>query len=143
MSSEFFVQRTVGGLKPIDDNGINILRKIKVGEVIQCEINKPRNLAHHRKFWALLNTVWKAAGDWSSPYGVLVELKVNLGLITEARIHSTGEIVHVPKSISFAQMDQTEFDSFYERALMKLCEMAGGIEPDELRQAVLEELARA
>lgn len=143
MSGEFFAQRTVGGLKPIDDYGIDVLRKIKVGEVIQCEIHKPRNLAHHRKFWALLNVVWKAAGDWSSPYALLIELKVNLGMIQGAEVRSTGQVVHVLKSISFAAMDQTEFDEFYERALMELCSMAGGIEPEELRNEVLAELARA
>jgi len=143
MSGEFFVERTVQGLKAIDDHGRSILQKVKVGEVIQCELNKPRNLAHHRKFWALLNTVWQAAGEWSSPYGLLIELKVRLGLVQEVLLRDTGELVRVPKSISFAQMDQTEFDQFYERAMMELCAMAGGIEPAELRQAVLEELARA
>lgn len=143
MSGEFFAVRTVGGLKPVDDNGVEILRKIKVGEVIQCEVNKPRNLAHHRKFWALLNVVWKAAGDWSSPYGLLIELKVRLGHVQEVLLRDTGQVVHVPKSISFAHMDQTEFDSFYECALMQLCEMAGGIEPEELRNEVLLELAQA
>lgn len=137
------MERTVHGLKAIDDHGVSVLRKLKVGEVIQCELNKPRNLAHHRKFWALLNVVWQASGDWSSPYGVLIELKVRLGHVQEVLIRDTGEVVHVPKSISFASMDQTEFDSFYERALNELCKMAGGIEPAELRDAVLEELAVA
>lgn len=143
MSSEIFMERTVAGLKAVDDQGTDILRKIKVGEVVQCELNKPRNLAHHRKFWALLNTVWRSSGDWSSPYGVLIELKVRLGHVQEVLIRDTGQIVHVPKSISFAQMDQTAFDTFYERALMELCAMAGGIEPDALRNEVLSELARA
>ena len=143
MSSEIFMQRTVGGLKPVDDHGIDVLRKIKVGEVIQCELNKPRNLAHHRKFWALLNVFWSATGDWSSPYGILVELKVRLGHVQEVLIRDTGEVVKVPKSISFAQMDQTEFDTFYERALAELCKMGGGIEPEDLRNEVLMELSRA
>jgi hypothetical protein len=143
MSGEFFVERTVQGLKAIDEHGIGILRKIKVGEVIQCELNKPRNLAHHRKFWALLNVVWQAAGEWSSPYGLLIELKVRLGLVQEVIIRSTGELVRVPKSISFAQMDQVEFDIFYEQALNALCEMAGGIEPAALRDEVIAELSRA
>ena len=142
MSNEIFMERTVAGLKPVDDQGIDTLRKIKVGEVIQCELNKPRNLAHHRKFWALLNVFWKAAGDWSSPYGVLIELKVRLGHVQSVLIRETGEIVKVPKSISFASMDQTAFDEFYERALNELCVMGGGIESDALRQEVLMELSR-
>lgn len=143
MSNEIFMERTVHGLKAVDDNGVSVLRKIAVGEVIQCELNKPRNLAHHRKFWALLNVVWQSSGDWSSPYGLLIELKVRLGHVQQVLIRETGEIVHVPKSISFAQMDQTEFDSFYERALHELCKMAGGIEPKALRDEVVAELSRA
>lgn len=137
------MQRTVGGLRPCDDHGFEVLRKIKVGEVIQCELTKPRNLAHHRKFWALLNVFWQAAGDWSSPYAVLIELKVRLGYVQKVVIRETGEVVSVPKSISFAQMDQFEFDSFYEKAIVELCKMGGGIEADDLRQEVLNELARA
>jgi len=143
VSGEIFMKRVVGGLKPVDDYGIELLRKVKVGEVVQCEVNRPRNLAHHRKFWALLTVVWEASGDWSSPYGLLIELKVRLGHVQEILLRDTGELVRVPKSISFAQMDQTEFDTFYERALMELCAMAGGIEPEELRQEVLNKLAVA
>jgi hypothetical protein len=141
--SEVFLQRTVGGLKPCDERGVEALRKLKVGEVVQCELTKPRNLAHHRKFWALLNVFWQAAGDWSSPYAVLIELKVRLGHVQKVVIRETGEVVSVPKSISFAQMDQFEFDSFYEKAIGELCKMGGGIEADDLRQEVLNELARA
>jgi hypothetical protein len=141
--SELFLQRTVGGLKPCDDAGIDALRKIKVGEVVQCEITRPRNLAHHRKFWALLNVFWQATGDWSSPYGVLIELKVRLGHVQDVLIKETGELVRVPKSISFAKMDQVEFDEFYEAAIRELCKMGGGIEEDALRNEVLSELARA
>lgn len=143
MSTEIFMERTLAGLRPVDDQGTDVLRKIKVGEVIQCELNKPRNLAHHRKFWALLNVFWGATGDWSSPYGVLIELKIRLGHVQEVLIRETGEIVKVPKSISFAQMDQTQFDEFYERAINELCTMGGGIEPAALRSEVLSELARA
>jgi hypothetical protein len=141
--SEIYLQRTVGGLRPCDDMGVEALRKIKVGEVVQCEITRPRNLAHHRKFWALLNTFWAATGDWSSPYGVLIELKVRLGHVQEVLIRETGEMVKVPKSISFASMDQGEFDVFYERCIQALCAMGGGIEEEALRQEVLNELARA
>ena len=90
----------------------------------------------------MLNVFWKAAGDWSSPYGVLIELKVRLGHVQSVLIRETGEIVKVPKSISFASMDQTAFDEFYERALNELCVMGGGIESDALRQEVLMELSR-
>lgn len=143
MSSAIFMERTVAGLKAVDDQGVDVLRRIKVGEVVQCEVNRPRNLAHHRKFWALVNVFWAAAGDWSSPYAVLIELKVRLGHVQKVVIRETGEIVSVPKSISFAQMNQDQFTAFYDRALFELCKMGGGIEPEALREEVLRELSTA
>lgn len=141
--SELYLMRTVGGLKACDDAGVDALRKIKTGEIVQCEITRPRNVAHHRKFWALLNVFWQATGDWSSTYGVLIELKVRLGHVQEVLLRDTGELVRVPKSISFARMDQSEFDVFYERCIAELCKMGGGIEEEALRQEVLTELSRA
>jgi len=141
--AELYLKRTVGGLKPCDDAGVEALRKIKLDEIVQCEITRPRNLAHHRKFWALLNVFWQATGDWSSTYGVLIELKVRLGHVQEAVIRETGELVRVPKSISFAAMSQDEFDAFYDRCIAELCKMGGGIEEEALRQEVLNELSRA
>lgn len=138
--STLYMTRTVTGLKAADQKAQNVLRKIPVGEMVQCKITNPRNLAHHKKFMKLIDIFWEAAGDWSSPYAVLVELKCRLGHIQKLTIRETGEIMTVPRSISFASMDQTQFEEFYEKALNELCIMAGGIEPDELRQAVLEQL---
>jgi hypothetical protein len=143
VSEGVYMVRTVAGLEVHDDASKDALRKIKVGEVVKCDITKPRNLAHHKKFWALLNCVWECAGDWSSPQMILVELKVRLGHVHRVVIKETGEIVSVPKSISFASMDQNAFEDFYEKSLRELCKMAGGIEEDALRQEVLNQLATA
>lgn len=139
--SSVYMQRTVTGLKAADERALHVMRRVPVGEMVLCKITNPRNLAHHKKFMKLISIFWEAAGDWSSPYAVLIELKVRLGHVQEVKIRETGEVVSVPRSISFASMDQTQFEEFYEKALNELCVMAGGIEPAELRQAVLEQLA--
>lgn len=126
-----------------DDHSVSVLRRIKVGDIVQCEVTQPRNLAFHKKFFALLNVVWEATGEWQSVYALLIELKVNVGHVHRALIRETGEVVSVPKSISFAQFDETSFAEFYEKCLEKLCEMAGGINAEALRQEVLDKLATA
>lgn len=141
--SSVFMERTVTGLKAGDERAVHVLRRVPVGELVLCKITNPRNLAHHKKFMKLLDVFWEAAGDWSSPYAVLVELKCRLGHIQKLTIRETGEIMTVPRSISFAAMDQTAFETFYEKAINELCVMAGGIEPSELREAVLMELSHA
>lgn len=137
------MKRGLRGLEPADDAGLDLLRHLKQGELVRAEITKPRNVRFHRKFFALLNLVWSATGEWSSVEDLLIELKVRLGLTKEIVIRQTGEVVKVPGSISFAKMDETQFSEFYEKALRELCVMAGGIDSDILRQEVLSQLAAA
>lgn len=141
--ADLYLTRTVAGLAAADDAGKDILRKIKVGRVIKCEITQPRHIAHHRKFFALLNTVWAAAGDWQTVDDLLIELKLKLGLTTDVVIRESGEVVKVLGSISFAAMDQTTFDQFYEQAIQALCFMVGNMDPGVLRDEVLKNLAAA
>lgn len=142
VAEAIFMQRSVSGLIAVDQQGIDVLKKIPVGEEVRCEITKPRNLQHHKKFWALLDIVCEATGRWPTSEAVLLELKDALGYVQQ-RTLSNGKKLDVPRSISFTSMDQIAFEDFYERSLKTLCEMAGGIPEDGLRQAVLEELARA
>lgn len=141
--SDLYLTRTLTGFSAVDDAGKEVLRKIKLGKMVRCEITQPRNIQHHRKFFALLNTVWQAAGDWVTVEDLLVELKIKLGVTKDVVIRDSGEIVKIIGSISFAAMDQLEFEKFYERAIQALCLMAGGIDSDMLRQLVLQQLAAA
>lgn len=141
--SDLYLTRTIHGFGAVDDAGKEILRKIKLGKMVRCEITQPRNIQHHRKFFALLNTVWAAAGDWPTVDDLLVELKIKLGITKDVVIRESGEVVKIVGSISFAAMDQIEFEKFYESAIQALCLMTGGIESDILRQLVLQQLAVA
>lgn len=141
--ADLYLTRTLAGLSAADDASKEILRKIKIGKVVKCEVSQPRNIQHHRKFFALLNTVWQAAGDWATVDDLLIELKIKLGVTREVVIRESGEVIKIVGSISFAAMDQTEFDKFYERAIQALCLMAGGIDSNMLREMVLQQLAAA
>lgn len=141
--ADLYLTRTVAGLAAYDHADFESLRKIKLGTTVKCRITTPRNIKHHRKFFALLNTVWSVAGDWPSVDDLLIELKIKLGITRDVVIRESGEVVKVLGSISFAAMDQLAFDLFYENALKALCEMAGGISEPSLRQEVLQQLAAA
>lgn len=143
MMAVLFLTRTLSGFAAGDDAAKEVMRRIKVGSLVKCEIVSPRNLALHRKFFALLTVVWQAAGDWPTVEDLLIELKIKLGITEEVVIRESGEVVKVLGSISFGRMKQAEFDAFYERALQALCVIAGGIDSDMLRQEVLQQLAAA
>ena len=139
--AELWMKRSPSGLVAADDDGATFLRRVAQNTVVRVEIWKPRNIKHHRKFFALLSVVLDATGLWSSVDELLIELKFRVGLVQQVALRSTGEVVTIPGSIAFHSMDDTEFDAFFERCLGVLCEMAGGIESSALRDAVLEELA--
>ena len=135
------MKRGLRGLEPADDDGAAYMRRIQQGMMVRVQVWKPRNIKHHRKFFALLNLVNDATGLWGSIEELLIELKFRAGLIEQVALRSTGEIVTIPASIAFHAMDESQFDEFYEKCLAVLCEMAGGIESDKLRNAVLDEIA--
>jgi hypothetical protein len=140
---DLYLIRTLTGFAAVDDAGKDLLRKIKMGKVVKCDVSQPRNIKHHRKFFALLHTVWSAAGDWPTVDDLLVELKIKLGITHDVIIRESGEVVKIVGSISFAAMDQAAFDAFYESAIKALCFMVGGMDPSMLRDEVMRTLAAA
>ena len=134
--------RTPGGLKAADDAAIEALRRVAQGEVVRVELRKVRNPQFHRKFFALLQLVRDSTDAWPTTESLLAGLKLEMGHADQYQARD-GQTIMVPRSISFGSMDEIEFAEFYERALVKLAEMAGGIESDALRDAVLDEIGRA
>ena len=134
--------RTPGGLKAADDAAIEALRRVAQGEVVRVELRKVRNPQFHRKFFALLQLVRDSTDAWPTTESLLAALKLEMGHADQYQARD-GQVLMVPRSISFGSMDEIEFAEFYERALVTLAEMAGGIESDALRDAVLDEIGRA
>jgi hypothetical protein len=127
-------------LGAVDADAAAVIARLGDGEIVSCEVRRPRNLAMHRKFFALVRVVVDATGLWPNEECCLRDLKERVGLYSVELSPVSGEERLVYGSISFAQMDQDAFAKFYETCLRELCDMAGGIEHDALRTAVLEEL---
>lgn len=52
---KMLLKKSLSGLVSASSEGDKYLKKIKLNEVVSCEIKKPRNVDHHRKFFALMN----------------------------------------------------------------------------------------
>lgn len=85
------------------------LRALKPGDMIPCRITKPRNGDHHRKFMALVSFVAGHHPLYRDVESLLVELKMRTGHYDHYVRRSTGEIVYIPKSIAFDEMDEGDF----------------------------------
>lgn len=140
---EIWLHRTIHGFAAHDDAAREYLRKVKLGDVVKCEIIRPRSVRYHRRFFGMLNTVWQACGDWQTVDELLVELKFRAGLVNKQRVidKATGEVlaeIIKPRSISFAAMSDDEFREFVDRCIKIICtEMVIGLDDHVLREEVL------
>jgi hypothetical protein len=131
----------LGSLRPADPNAEAFLAHTRVGQYVLVEAHRPRNPDHHRKFFAMLNIVLQNQEHYQSIDDLLDVCKLRTGHVKTIAT-KIGE-VQIPKSISFASMDQTEFEAFYTRAVDWVCtEVVPGLERRDLDEEVANQLRK-
>ena len=103
-------------LLPADEPSQDRFEKLRVHSQYKCDLRKARNPDHHRKGFAIIKLIFESQEGYLTMEDMLTELKLLTGWYTE-HVRSNGELVYIPKSISFADMDQLEFETFYDRVL--------------------------
>lgn len=128
-------RRDLSGLKPLDQAARDLMAKYKLGDMVTADVVKPRCLGHHRLYWSLCQMVAENMdGDYSAEV-VSDVIKLRAGHVTVVRTQK-GE-VFLPKSISFAAMDQIAFNQFFDRAIkVVVADILPGVSSDALRAEV-------
>ena len=110
------------GLIPMYDSDLDEKHRLRIGDNVLCTIKRPRNYEFHKKYFALLRlTVANLPHLIHQQMQIFTEedlldcLKIDLGLFT-TRWHGGRQIVKTG-SISFAKMDNTEFEKFFSRSV--------------------------
>lgn len=129
---KIFVQNTAHGLVPLYDDDYEEKRKLKIGEVYYCEIKKPRNYMFHCKFFALIklgheNTRLDLPED---AYRAYVVMKAGFADVFEL---PNGKKMALPKSISFSNMDEDEFQKVYH-AVLSIIKKDIGVDNDVIEK---------
>lgn len=117
MAKEFFATKVLGSLVPTTEDGEDYLRTIPEKTVVRVKVTDPRarNLKQHNLLFALLAQVADLAVRPMTTEGVLFALKVLLGHADW--VYVGGQMHPHPKSISFANMEQVEFERFFDDAI--------------------------
>lgn len=133
-------RRELFGLAATDDASEAALKSVKLGECIELRIKRPRNLQQHRLFWALMQKVYENQEHYTSPEQVCTAFKFATGHVESIR--TARGVIQVPRSISFAKMDQVEFGQFFKRAVdFCVSEVLPGLKSEDLEREVLEMVA--
>jgi hypothetical protein len=134
---KLLMKKDYGCLKPADEKTDLALRKISQGDWFFVDVKKPRNVKHHRKFWAMLNVVADNLALDIDADTLCEIIKIKTGHVTVVKTKSG--LVHIPKSLKFSKMNQVEFDHFYERAIQVIVsEILCHVTKEEIEQKVLD-----
>ncbi|UWF82027.1 MAG: Protein of unknown function (DUF1367) [Bacteriophage sp.] len=136
---DIFCKVTPCGLVPLHDSDLDLKKRLRVGSVVRCKVSNPRNYEHHKKFFALVrltfdNLPLPLVEKWNirNEYDMLRRFKRDLGYFTNT-INEYGEHEIEYLSISFAAMEQYEFEQFYNQCIdLVLFKYIKGIDKQDL-----------
>lgn len=109
-------------LIPSDQQGVELVQSLKIGDDIGASLTKARNAKFHRKFFALLNLCFgyfePPKREWQGVeavknFDVFREQITILAGYFDVTYNLDGSIKVKAKSISFAKMDDIEFSKLY------------------------------
>lgn len=112
---KILVTKTPSGLKPCYDSDFEIYSKIPLNETFEIEYKKTRNYNFHKKYFALLKLAFENQTDYRTLNDLRRDFTIVCGYYDEVVNKVTGEVYKVPKSISFANMDNIQFNELYEK----------------------------
>lgn len=131
--SEIVLMKTASNvLVPFDDSASEFIRKCKTGELLHSDYKRVRNYKFHRKYFALVKFAfdqWEPKGELQyKGMPVLKNLKrfrkdvaILCGFF-ETTVNIRGEVRLEARSISFAQMDEIEFEELYQATITVVME---------------------
>lgn len=109
------IKQLNGDFRPATDKDKKLCNKVKVGSPISGNFTKPRNYEFHKKYFALLNLAFEYS-DINNFEFFRKEIIKRAGYY-ESYINFKGIEVFEAKSISFAKMDNLEFEILFKKTI--------------------------
>lgn len=135
MESALFIRR-FNSLVPTDEEAQAVLGKVKMGESVTVEIKRARNPRQHRLYWALIGKLFEHQDTYTTQKQYSNAIKCAVGWCDTTEL-TNGKLMMVPKSISFANMPQSDFEPFFEKVLdLVTTKIWPNLAKEELRQEI-------
>ena len=135
---EVLVVKTINGLlKPAFDEDKEKFSQFPKDGYFEIKYTKRRNIKFHRKFFALLKIAYENQSDYRLMEDLRRDLIITSGHYEEVVNAITGEVYKIAKSISFSNLDETEFSLIYEDVKNVIVNWLG-IDNDTLTEEVAQ-----
>lgn len=125
--AEIVLMKTANVLVPYDEAAADFIQKMKMGELAHSDFKRVRNYKFHKKYFALVSF---AFDQWEPQDGLTYQgmpvmknkerFRKDVAILAgffETTVNLKGEIRLEAKSISFAQMDEIEFEALYSNTI--------------------------
>jgi len=132
--ARLYLKKTLRGFEPADEPSMELWRKYKVGETYRADVVKPRSYQHHKLCFALLNLTYANQERWTDFESFRKAIAIAAGH-TEELVTVHGEIIRLPKSLSYDALDEVEFTQVFS-AMMNVCAEILGLTAPELEPEV-------
>jgi hypothetical protein len=150
--TEIVLMKVSNILVPHDEAAAAFIQKMKAGELTHADFKRVRNYKFHKKYFALLDFAfeqWEPSGELTYQGMPVAKNKERfrkdvaiLAGFFESTVNLKGEVRLEAKSISFAQMDEIEFEALYSKTIdVVLQRILTTYTRDDLN-AVVDELLR-
>jgi len=126
MPAEVSMTRSPNGLVPATPEAQEWLEKVKLGQPVGVRVVQKRNGKFFRKFWAMIDVAY-SNHEWPEVQTQWGKARVSRDLFRryvtvkaghyEVGLTPHGEVRAEPKSISWAKMDEAEFEKLYSDVL--------------------------
>lgn len=115
--------RTADGFKPDSEHDEEELRAVHIGDVVFADVKKARNPAFHRKAFAMMHAAFDAQDSFHD-FEIFREwLQIAAGIVDP--IMGPDRTYYKVRSLSWAQMEEIEFDKTYNKLLTAAVEKLG------------------
>jgi len=101
-----------GAYHPLDDTDAEELGKIGNGEVFMVDVQRDRNVDHHKKGFVLLDLMYSNQDEFDNREHFRSWVSIQLGM-ADAIVEKDGAIFYKVRSWDFSSMNQSEFDKLY------------------------------
>ncbi len=117
MTDIYMMKGADGAFHMTDELSIEHGQSLALGEVYKFVCTKPRNYAFHKKYFALLTLAFKNQEKYDTFEHFRDSVTMQAGHYKTIIAVGTGETLFIPKSISFANMDEIQFAKLYSNTL--------------------------
>lgn len=134
MKQAMLFKRTLRGFEPVNDMAREAMGKVKIGDDVRLEIKRPRSIAWHRRYFALVNLVADNSSYTTEQVHYLMKLRCGCSIPVKER---DGTITWMPDSIAFDRMDRDDWQVYWSRVVDYVAdELLPGVSAEELEREI-------